>query len=231
MLDVESRLVLVNAIYFKANWKYTFKEQFTAPKPFHVTSTDTVECQMMRIAGDFNFVANSELDAKVLELQYKSEGVSMILVLPNDVDGITELESKISNVNLSELIRSLSNCKVEVGVPRFKIETSMLLNDVLKKMGLEVAFDDRNANFSKIADSDEPLYISEVIQKAFIEVNEEGSEAAAVSGVLIKKPKSSHGIDVEKFFADHPFIFYVVVKHPGESLVNVIFSGRVMQFA
>ncbi|KAF5269269.1 hypothetical protein FQR65_LT02570 [Abscondita terminalis] len=221
-LDSLTRLVLVNAIYFKGNWQHKFDKNNTRKEKFYVSNTKTVDCDMMHLTKKFNYREDMELDAKLLEMKYTNHNVSMVIILPNKRDGIDDLEKKLVNVDLSKLTHGMRTVEVEVSLPKFKIETTMDLKSVLTKMGLGVIFDPENANFSEIADSDEQLYVSKAIQKAFIEVNEEGAEAAAATAF---SPTVFDTIDSPQFRADHTFA--VFLEAYVNDVVHVLFCGIV----
>ncbi|KAK9501972.1 hypothetical protein O3M35_012590 [Rhynocoris fuscipes] len=179
-IDALTRMVLVNAIHFKADWLTKFKPELTKDEDFHVSSTEKVKVKMMSMKNSFRFNSHPELDAKILEMPYSGKEFKMVIILPNKVDGLNEVESKLSTINLSEVLNSLFSVTVNVKLPRFKLESTMELKDILIKMGIKDIFDEGKADLSGI--SDEKLYASKVVQKAFIEVNEEGTEAAAATG-------------------------------------------------
>ncbi|CAH1397096.1 unnamed protein product [Nezara viridula] len=213
-----TRLVMVNAIHFKADWKKRFDRKNTIDMPFYVTPDQTVNVPMMVMReGKFRFIESANLGAKILELPYEGDKFSMFILLPHKLDGLFEMESKLNHINLEEEFNSLYEQTVNVMVPRFKIEKTLDLNDVLMKQ-MPSAF--RNANFSGI--TDEPLEISKVLQKAFIEVNEEGTEAAAATVVhlvgysLRSSPRPT-------FKCDRPFIV-LLVRNPN----FVLFMARVV---
>lgn len=186
MLDPsDTRVVLVNAIYFKGKWTYPFDPRFTQKMPFWTTPTDSVDVDMMSIKKKFRYGKLDKFDSTALELTYKDSNISMLIILPNQRDGITALEKRIGEINLTEIDQSLYNTEVELLLPKFEYEYTIDLNDVLKKMGMETAFTVA-ADFSGLLNSPEELYISKVVHKAFIKVDEEGAEAAAATGMLYK---------------------------------------------
>ncbi|KAK4879302.1 hypothetical protein RN001_007448 [Aquatica leii] len=227
-LDSLTRLVLVNAIYFKGNWAHQFNKNATRKEKFYVSNNETVDCDMMHITKRFNYREDMDLDAKVLEMKYTNENVSMVIILPNQRDGIDNLEKKLADVDLSNITEGMRSMEVEVSLPKFKIETTMDLESVLTKMGLGVIFDQFKANFSEISDSDEQLYVSKAIQKAFIEVNEEGAEAAAATGIVMAC-RMAMVVPKEKlvFVADHPFVALLQVWN--DDIYHSLFLGRIVK--
>lgn len=135
-LNALTRLVLVNAIYFKGDWKHKFDKALTTKQPFYLNDEDKVDVDMMHITKNFRYGENEELDAKILELPYNNEDVSMLIVLPNQKNGIKELEKKLQSVDISELAQNIYSREVIVSLPKFKIESTIPLNDVLEEVRL-----------------------------------------------------------------------------------------------
>jgi len=136
--DVDSltRLVLVNAIYFKGNWATKFKKESTKTEKFYVNENDSIDVQMMNNKAKFFFKEDETLDAKVLELPYSNRDVSLIVILPNERNGIKELERKLTETDLSKITENLYKTEVTVKLPKFKIETTVELNDPLKRVSI-----------------------------------------------------------------------------------------------
>ncbi|KAJ3654861.1 hypothetical protein Zmor_014018 [Zophobas morio] len=216
-LDDLTRLVLVNAIYFKGSWLYKFDKEETKIEPFYLNDVDSVDVQMMHINRHFHYKPVEELDAALLELPYTNTDFCMFIILPFQRNDIDELEKKLANVNLIEITNKMWHVEVTVALPKFKIEQTIDLNKSLTKLGLGEIFDPPTANFSGMITSKEPLYVSKIIQKAFIEINEEGAEAAAATGDEIWRCSADM-----LFIADHPFIYYLLEKKEKN-----LFIGRV----
>ncbi|XP_045471143.1 antichymotrypsin-2-like isoform X11 [Harmonia axyridis] len=216
-LDALTRLVLVNAIYFKGSWHRKFQKSDTRTEPFYLNEKDTIDVQMMHIEKSFRFKHDDNLKAKVLEMPYSNQEFSMVIILPDERDGIKDLEAKLEKVDLTKITEDMYPSDVNVALPKFKIETTVNLNEALDKIGLGEIFSN-GANFSEILEGNEPLAVSKVIQKAFIEVNEEGAEAAAATEIQIVLPIA---IMPRYFLADHPFIVLMLQN------TNVLFHGRV----
>ncbi|XP_022122687.2 alaserpin isoform X7 [Pieris rapae] len=210
-LDANTRAVLVNAIYFKGLWKSPFSTYATYDQEFHITKEKSVKIPMMYQKSDFNYAEVPELDAKILQMFYEGDEASMILVLPNEIDGITKLEEKLRDPSaLNKAIAKMYSTEVEVTIPKFKIETTTNLKDVLSKMDVTKLFTPGQARLTNLLKGEGDLFISEAIQKAFIEVNEEGAEAAAAN-VFSADRIIGYTIDPQiQFFADHPFLFYLI---------------------
>lgn len=207
-LDSDTRMVLINAVYFKGNWADQFNKQGTRPDKFYISETETVPCEMMFRNGKYRYKDDSALDAQVIELPYKNPALSMIIILPKTKTGIKELEKKMVNLDLSAVIKDMYSVDVDLSLPKFKIESTIELNEPLKKMGLGEAFGN-NADFSQLLDSPESLKISKVVQKAFIEVNEEGAEAAAATGTSNGPARPGPPPRRVQLKADHPFVYYI----------------------
>ncbi|CAH1376620.1 unnamed protein product [Tenebrio molitor] len=220
-LTDRSRLILISALYLKANWSLPFPLIATTLKDFYGTPEKAVSVKTMRNTNTFNYYECSEVDAKFLELPFKGDDASLIVVLPNEKQGIANLESKIDKVFTP---RPFTKELVKVDLPRFKIETTIDFEDVLKKLGINRAFDAEKVDLSGIAGKKGELEVSSVVQKTFIDVCEEGIEAAAATAVQITL-FSGHYYppEVIQFHADHPFIFYIKVKD------LIVFAGRVKQ--
>ncbi len=219
VIDHLTRLILTNAIYFRGLWLLPFNAELTRPEKFYLSEDEEIEVPMMRFLGDrarFPYMENEDL--QMLEMFYEGQDLSMLLLLPRKKD-ISSLESKLSLETLEGWKRELKEERVDVYLPRFKIETKYFLKDKLEAMDMAVAFTPQ-ANFSGI-NGRKDLFIQQVIHQAFIEVNEEGTEAAAASGVLIGRTAY---IPEKKFIfrADHPFIFLIQEKSSGA----VLFLGR-----
>ncbi len=221
VLSPLTRMVLTNAIYFKGTWVMQFDEEDTTDQDFHVSPEETVTAQMMRLTGDdvkFNYAEDE--DAQVLELPYDGEEVSMLVILPKEND-LEDLEESLSADDINLWRSDLREEEVRVYLPKFKLETKYFLPEVLRELNMVDAFDSEVADFSGM-DGTRDLFISNVIHQAFVEVNEEGTEAAAATGVVIgitsvQEPK------YKIFRADHPFIFIIQEKGTG----NILFIGRV----
>ncbi|XP_054262169.1 serpin B6-like isoform X3 [Macrosteles quadrilineatus] len=216
-----TRLVLVNAIHFKADWANKFNENDTKEEDFHLSKTKTVKVQMMHAKKKFYFSHDDELKAKILQLDYAGDNFRMIVILPDDIEGLSALEEKLETVNLSDKIRYMNKPTVTVALPKFKMEETMDLNEILKSLGARAMFDEKKVDFSGL--SDQSLVVSNVVQKAFVEVNEKGTEAAAATGMVMMltalptKPPPD-----QEFIADHPFLFYIT-----QLLYNTpLFLGR-----
>ena len=218
--DVDgAALALVNAIYFKGQWKCQFDPDRTAVAPFHVSSSESTQVNMMTQTARFRYSLNRRLNCQILELPYRGNRLAMYILLPRKVDGLASLESKLTFSSIPSAIAQLRPRRISVAIPRFEMTVGKNLPEVLKAMGMKLAFTPA-ADFTGISSSTRPLYISEVIHKASIGVDEEGTEAAAATFVVAtcgSTPPSQ-----KKFVADHPFVFLIRDKVTG----SILFFGR-----
>lgn len=217
-LDPMTRLVLTNAIYFKGNWASQFEEDRTQDAPFTLLDSGEVQVPMMNQKAKFGYSETDDL--KVLRLPYVGDELSMVVLLPKAIDGIEAVEQKLTEANLVAWLDSLREQEVIVSIPKFKMTSKFSLESVLGSMGMVQAFT-RDADFSGMTGRRD-LFISAVIHQAYVDVNEEGTEAAAATGVVMKL--TSLGPDRTPVFrADHPFLFMIRDNQSG----SVLFLGRV----
>ncbi|KAM9637019.1 ovalbumin-related protein X-like isoform 1-T2 [Morphnus guianensis] len=218
-VDLDTMLVLVNAIYFKGIWKTAFKDDDTQEFPFRMTKQESRPVQMMCQNSTFKVATVAAEKMKILELPYTSGELSMLVLLPDDVSGLEQLESKISFEKLTEWTSPnvMEKKRVKVYLPRMKIQQKYNLTSVLMALGMTDLFSPL-ANLSGIS-SAESLKISEAIHEANMEVNEEGTEMAGSASVVGDIERSS---EFEEFRADHPFLF--LIKHNPTN--SILFFGR-----
>ena len=208
-------LILTNAIYFKGNWVNQFDKKKTRENPFWLNATKAVDTPMMAQKRSFGYAATKDL--QVLMLPYVGDNLSMILLLPRAIDGLSALEDALTVANLKKWTNRLRSQEVEVFLPRFKATSTFSLGGALAAMGMPDAFG--AADFSGMTGKRD-LFISVVLHKAFIEVNEEGAEAAAATAVIMRTMALNVGTPV--FKADHPFIFLIRDNFSG----SILFLGR-----
>lgn len=220
LISAATRLILTNAIYFKGKWANEFDKSHTWDEDWHGVGS-VRKVPMMHQKRGYHYHESAAFQA--LDLPYQGEQLSMLLVLPRKNDGLAALERQWAAGHAYEQVtRALAHEEsVIVTLPRFKIETEARLGSALSDMGTRSAFSDR-ADFSGIAAG--PLKISEVIHKAFIEVNEEGTEAAAATGVVMAKG-AAFTSQPKTFRADHPFLFVIRDRKTNA----VLFCGRVAE--
>jgi serpin B len=214
-----TRLVLVNAVYFKGKWVEPFEKQATQDQPFFTTSTDSVKVPMMKQKQHLAYMEDKNLQA--VEVPYNG-GFSMVLILPRDRDGLAAVEKSLTAERVESTLHALKWGEVELSLPRFRMECEYDLNKPLEKLGMTDAFNPQKADFTGIS-SIEQLCISEVHHKTFIAVDEEGTEAAAVTSVGVRAMAMAPAREFATFRADHPFLF--LIRH--QSTRAILFMGRV----
>jgi serpin B len=222
ILDVLTRLVLVNAIYFKGVWARQFDQSLTEDAPFWVALDKRVQVSMMYQQGSFRYGVADGL--QFLELPYAGGDLSMVVLLPEARDGLSDLEARWTVENLDRWIAHLSRLiprEVKVFLPRFEIAFPFSLNKALKSMGMVDAFAD--ADFSGM-DGTRSLILSAVLHKAFVAFNEEGTEAAAATAVVMRLRSLSVPPPPPTYRADHPFVFLIRENSTG----SILFVGRVV---
>lgn len=217
-----TRLVLTNAVYFKGDWSSPFDPDDTRDAPFHLAGGKTVEAPLMYQSDRFRFAAHDGF--KILELPYADKALSMLVLLPDRVDGLAALEDQLGPERLASWIGSLGPAEVEVYLPRFELTDEFSLAAVLQAMGMRTAFneprpgDPAGADFTRMAEPRE-LFIGGVFHKGYVKVNEEGTEAAAATGVVMV---TSVPVQQVVFRADHPFLFLLRDNETG----SLLFIGR-----
>ncbi|NXW59014.1 OVAL protein, partial [Eurystomus gularis] len=216
-VDPQTEMVLVNAIYFKGLWEKAFKDEDTQATPFRITEQESKPVQMMYQIGSFKVAVMASEKIKILELPYASAQLSMLVMLPDDVSGLEQLETAITFEKLMEWTHSntMEERKIKVYLPRMKIEEKYNLTSVLMALGMTDLFSS-SANLTGIS-SAESLKISEAVHEAFVEIYEAGSGMVGSTGAEIEITSVS-----EEFRADHPFLF--LIKHNPTN--SILFFGR-----
>lgn len=219
VLGAMTRLVLTNAIYFKGNWASQFDKDRTRQAPFTLLNGDKIDVPMMNKTEEFPHMATENF--QTLELPYVDNELSMIIFLPNEPDGLGDFEKSLTIENLTLWLNQLEKHKVIVSVPKFKMTSQFGLASVLKSMGMTDVFTS-SADLSGI-NGKRNLFISAVIHKAYVDVNEEGTEAAAATAVAVRLLSAAPD-RMPVFRADHPFLFLIRDNNSG----CILFIGRVM---
>jgi serpin B len=221
VITPRTRLVLTNAIYFKSNWADTFSERATRDEAFKLSAGRGVQTPMMRRQGRYGYLETPAFQA--LELPYRFGELSMVVLLPRETDGLPALEKRLTAKSLTKWLADLRRETVRVTLPKFKFTSQFRLPAVLRAMGMVEAFDAGRANFSGMTTM-EKLFISDVIHKAFVAVDEKGTEAAAATAVIMAlKAAMPRPVQPKVFRADHPFVFLIRHRATG----SVLFLGRV----
>jgi serpin B len=213
-----TRLILTNAIYFKANWDKGFDKHETRDDDFHVAGGGTVKKPLMHQTDEFGYATAADL--QILEMPYVGKDFGLVILLPTRGTPLAKVETNMAN-HFNEWLAGLSPEKVIVTVPKFELTAEMSMNDVLSRMGISVAFSG-DADFSGIEDV--KLCLQDVIHKAFVEVNEKGTEAAAATAVEMTFTAQPPGFrtPLPEFTADRPFVYLIRDRHTGA----ILFLGR-----
>ena len=221
-LQPVTRLVLTNAIYFKGSWTDKFEKSATQEEVFHSSASEEEKAPMMHRTGKYGYTEGNDYQA--LKLGYAGGELSMIVLLPREIGGLPEIEKELGTAEgLSRLTDHFDDKEVVVSVPKFRLEQEFLLGPVLGAMGMKDAFGPE-ADFSGMTGRKD-LAISEVIHKAYVDVNEEGTEAAAATAVVVATMAIAEPIAPPPVFtADHPFVFLIRDEGTGA----VLFMGRVV---
>ncbi len=215
----DTRLVLTNAIYFKAAWANEFDKSSTQEAPFTLLDGSQVQAQMMNIQERFAYASGDGY--QVVELPYVGNLMVMTVILP-DSGKFEEIQSKLSAAWLDEVTGSMGTLLIQLGFPKFKFEAAFSLSEILKQMGMPLAFTDQ-ADLSGM-DGTDNLYISDVIHKAVIAVDEEGTEAAAATAVIVMVESMPMPEDPIYLTIDRPFLFLIRDRGTG----SILFAGRVL---
>jgi serpin B len=220
VLTPATRLVLTNAIYFKGDWETQFDKAQTKPEDFHVSAAQAVKAPLMHLEGRFNYFSGGTFQA--LEIPYKSGDLSMIVLLPNAVAGLPALEQSFTSASAQQWLSQLRpGPKVILTLPRFKMTEQFSLNGALTALGMQHAFEQKLADFSPMTGKRD-LWISAAIHKAYIDVNEEGTEAAAATAVVMRSMAMAREQPPIIFRADHPFLFVIRDNRSAA----ILFMGR-----
>jgi serpin B len=219
-INNQTRLVLANAIYFKAKWGSPFKTAATHPGPFYLASGDSVNTPLMAIIDDFRFAVMPTF--KLLEMPYQRGKLSMLVILPNATNGLSQLNKELSAEKLDQWIKALRTTRVSVFFPKFTVSFQLKLNDALSALGMPDAFDRNRADFAGMTAEQPPLFMSSAMHKAFVEVTEEGTEAAAATGLVMTPTSAGPRVEIPIFRADHPFL-YLIRHNPSGT---ILFFGR-----
>jgi serine protease inhibitor len=218
----EDIMLLLNALYFKADWDITFPQQRTRPELFYGENREPYLVPMMtQSKSKLNYFENEVM--QMVELPYKDHHFSMILLLPNAK--LKDFLPSFNTENWAKWLKNLQNLNVSINLPKFRMECSMDMKEILIKLGMATPFNKQMADFTKLCEprhKKEKIYISQILQKTFVEVNEAGTEAAAVTAIRISVSLSAPKIYF--FKADRPFIFVIKDNKTNQPL----FMGKMM---
>ena len=218
----DTRMVLANAIWFRGAWDEEFKEGATTDGPFAIGSGKDVVARMMHRVGSYAYAETPE--AQVLEMPYKSGETSMVVILPKAKDGLAAVEKSVTGASFAAFTAAFDRKRVDLVMPKFQMTSAFDLVGVLKALGVKAAFDASQADFSGIAAPPEELFIGAILHKAFVAVDEHGTEAAAATAVVMVTRSSVRPEAVPiPFHVDHPFLF--AIRHVPSGAI--LFLGRV----
>ena len=216
-------MYLINALYFKSKWDMDkkFDKEKTKLDDFTKTDGEKIKAYLMEQATSLPYYADQHLQC--VEMPYGNQAFSMIAILPPEDMNINQLIAYLDHIKLKNAVSSMQQQMVWLKLPRFKIECDFSLNQPLMNLGMKQIFDRKAAKFANIADT--VLYVSNIKQKTFVEVNEEGTEAAAVTAITIMAFGRARRTPIEpmRFFADRPFLFLIREKSTGV----ILFIGRI----
>jgi serpin B len=217
-------MYLVNAIYFNGTWTYQFDKEDTKDEPFYLSEGGTKECKMMEVKSVFKYFEDSSLQA--IDIPYGVGNYSMTVILPQYGIDIDDFIAGLTQGKWDGWMNGFYEDSVNLFLPKLKLEykTDSLLKEVLKDMGMEVAFDPDMANFSGMADLPPQIWIGRVIHKAFLEIDEEGTEAAAATVVEMWEKSATPGSDFPTMRIDRPYIFAIRENHSS----TILFIGKIV---
>ncbi|KAM3876312.1 antithrombin-III [Diretmus argenteus] len=224
VLDSNTILVLVNTIYFKGQWKSKFDKDNVFMSDFYVSETRSCPVSMMYQETKFRYGDFQEDHVQLLEMPYRGDDITMVIILPGKDTPLAQVEENFDLNKLTGWLEAMRETTVSVQIPRFRVEDSFSLKDKLQAMGLTDLFDSQKASLPGMLEDDgDNLYISDAFHKAFLEVNEQGSEAAAATAVVAIG--RSINLNREIFMANRPFLLLI-----RESTINtLLFVGRVAE--
>ena len=211
-LSPTTLMVLLNAVYFKGKWEEKFYKEDTKKKIFYNYNdkSKAKQVEKMSITKYFQYYSDKEL--QMVELPYQKDSMSAIIILPNQNKNINKLISEMSDDKMQRLIKKMDRKEVALALPKFELEFESGLNSILNKLGINDAFDNTLADFSEMTEENK-IYIDEVIQKTYLKVDEEGTEAAAVTGVKFVKISRPRPKQIIPFIIDRPFLFMIRNKN------------------
>lgn len=218
VLSVFTRFILTNTIYFKSDWANQFMYEDTWEGQFKLNSGETVVSEMMHKTDYYNYRETS--NCQCLEMNYLDNDLSMLIILPKK-NNMDQFEDNLSTNLIHRFRNEMVMENVKIIFPKFKFETKLFLEEILQEMGVEKAFKWPGADFSGMSPTKE-LYIDKLIHQTFIEVGEEGTEAAAATALAMLAGCAPEEEEPKLFNADHPFIFIIQQKRTG----NILFFGR-----
>ncbi|KAJ0174291.1 hypothetical protein K1T71_010437 [Dendrolimus kikuchii] len=217
-LDSNTAAGLFNVIFFQGHWHVPFNKNNTVDKDFHIDNNTTVKKPTMHLLQSLFYTENKELGAKMVELPYKEAGFRMVVVLPDEIDGLPKVLEKAAETGLLTDVFNLAphNAKVDLDLPKFEVKNRLELKELLPKVGVSKMFKEGAPGIVK----DDTVIVSEAFQEAFIKVDEEGATAGAFTGyIAIRKSKNSRIPPPFIFKVDHPFLYLILYQD------KILFAG------
>jgi len=225
-IEPDTRLILTDAVYFKATWSLPFNKAETRPRPFHLMSGDSRQTALMDQSESFSYFENQNFQA--IQLPYGNEGrYGMYVFLPRKTQGLPDFLRALDERHWKRWTSQFAENSGEIALPKFETTYSKQLNEALKAMGMRLAFDDRRADFSRIPlhpTPATPLLISDVEHKTWMKVDEEGTEAGAATSLVMEMASLSGSSHPFVMIVDHPFFFAITEQESGA----LLFAGVVM---
>ncbi|XP_017838187.1 serine protease inhibitor 42Dd isoform X2 [Drosophila busckii] len=223
-LNAQTAAMLINAIYFKADWRNNFEDYATSPREFLQRQGERITVDTMYQSDYFNYAQLPALNATAVELPYRGTDIVFMIILPQQQQGLAALESKLEQMDLHAISSQLRRQKVELSLPKFKFEFDVSLQQTLEQLGLKELFSTQ-ANFGSMLQAAAPLHISEVKHKAYIELNEKGTSAAGATFVKVSLESYIENEVSYEFKVDHPFFFAI------KNSEHIYFMGHVNQLS
>ena len=223
-LGPDTKLVLVNAVYFKGLWEQEFLKEHSVDWDFKINTSNTCKVTLMNKTAQFMYAKSKDLACQILKLKYKQSDMAMMVFLPDEVDGLPELEKKLDVTELKRCSTMLSSTKLRVSIPKFTANCKFALKHILGKLGILSLFSSQDADLSGVT-GNKGLFVTEAIHQAFVDVNEQGTEAAAATAMMMA-PTCIPTLDPPPhFLADHPFLFFIQSGQSGA----ILFAGKIVR--
>jgi len=211
--------MLINAIYFKGDWKYEFDSDLTETHDFQTGDGDTKQVPLMQLEEELNYMENDEFQA--VELPYTDNEMSMHIFLPKEDSSLEDFTESLTNNQWEEWQEVFTETEGTLMLPKFELEYEVLLNDPLTELGMNTAFDTEKAEFPNITEGNDQIFISDVKQKSYVKVNEEGTEAAAATSTEMEV--TSFNPDIFQMIVNRPFFFTITDSDTG----TILFMGSI----
>ena len=218
-------MVLLNALYFKGEWVKEFSENLTTTRAFYNFNDESKSTQipMMLAKDNYNYYEDSQ--QQIIEIPYKKDYMSAVIILPSQSIDINKYISKLDDDTIQKLIKKMSTKEVQLQLPKFELEFDSTLNEILQKMGMVQVFDQSLADLTGMKD-EKDIYIGQVLQKTFLKVDEKGSEAAAVTAVVVQT--KSMPLNNNRMIINRPFLFMLRNKKLPQNY-EMLFMAKIEQ--